>query len=441
MDEEGLTPMTTTEDGDGRVTSKRDDEHGCEFAHGGILLHQVVGNGFREGQTSNVEAGGRAPVIDLSALLSPPRSRGERSRDAILRVLDGLTFRILNLVVLFLVVVDGAFFFFLLIGAHGMCTHKNFKNFQARHCEQHHNEQNALPATSSCLEIINQEQHDRAMEIENAAKVILKEAAEGRLRQTFDDRATISSAFNHLFAESLPPPDALNVCHYARELIQVEGTTPGEPIRFPTIGTNGFITGAPRRMSAEGTIQARVSRAANVAKHVMTEGGRAITLEGTSANHPEMNAAENMAALAACIRAAICDIDHKYPGSIKSCVAVVELSNGVCQNRADAHGALVIHGDDQLLSIAEDFQSFLIQRGAMNRAMHETDGTQVVIVCGVDRIHRFYEWMRYCTKAESNQSDAYVQRLEEALQDAGINIVGNSLDNLFILHKKRAVIE
>ena len=229
------------------------------------------------------------------------------------------------------------------------------------------------------------------------------------------------------------------MCRYVRELIQVEGTTPGEPIRFPTNGTNGFIPGAPRRVSAEGTIQARASRAANVAKHVMTGGGRAITLEGTSANHPEMNAAENMAALAACIRAAICDIDHKYPGSIKSCVAVVELSNGVRQNRADAHGALVIHGDDQLLSIAEDFQSFLIQRGVMNRAMHETDGTRVVIVCGVDRIHRFYEWMRYCTKAEqertSNQSAAHVQRLEEALQDAGINVVGNSLDNPFILHK------
>ena len=87
------------------------------------------------------------------------------------------------------------------------------------------------------------------------------------------------------------------------------------------------------------------------------------------------------------------------------------------------------------------FSYFLIQREAMNCAMHETDGTQVVIVCGVDRIHRFYEWMRYFTKAESNQSDAYVQRLEEALQDAGINIVGNSLDNLFILHEKRAVIE
>jgi hypothetical protein len=69
--------MTTTEDGDGRVTSKRDDEHGCEFVHGARpaagILHQAE-NEFREGQTSDVEAGGRAPKIDLSAL-SPPRSR------------------------------------------------------------------------------------------------------------------------------------------------------------------------------------------------------------------------------------------------------------------------------------------------------------------------------------------------------------------------------
>ena len=271
------------------------------------------------------------------------------------------------------------------------------------------------------------------MEIENAAKVILKEAAEGRLRQTFDDRATISSAFNLLFAESLPPPDALSVIRYAGELIHVESTTtPGEPIRFPHIGSNDFIPGAPRRVSAEGTELARTSRAANVAKHVMTGGGRAILLEGTSANHPEMNAAENTAALAACICAAICDIDHKYPDSIKSCVAVVELSTGVRQNRADAHGALVIHGDDQLLSIADDFQSFLIYRGAMNRALHKTDGTRVAILCGIDRFQRFYEWLLYCIKAKRETKGGTV---------TGINIVGNRLDNLFILHKKRAVIE
>ena len=90
-----------------------------------------------------------------------------------------------------------------------------------------------------------QEQHARAMEIENAARVIQKEAAEGRLRQTFNDRATILSAFNLLFAESLPPPDALSVIRYAREQIHVESTTPGEPIRFPHVGSNDFIPGAP----------------------------------------------------------------------------------------------------------------------------------------------------------------------------------------------------
>ena len=73
-----------------------------------------------------------------------------------------------------------------------------------------------------------QEQHARAMEIENAARrVIQKEAAEGHLRQTFDDWATILSAFNPLFAESLPPPDALSVIRYAQEQIHVESTTPG----------------------------------------------------------------------------------------------------------------------------------------------------------------------------------------------------------------------
>ncbi len=131
---------------------------------------------------------------------------------------------------------------------------------------------------------------------------------------------------------------------------------------------------------------------------------------------------------------------------------MVELSTGVCQNQADAHGALVIHGDDQLLSIAEDFQSFLIQRGAINRALHETVGTRVGIVCGLDRFQRVYELILYCIKAvretrtgrgkeEAALRASFVLRRGEALQDAGINIVGNRLDNLFILHKKRAVIE
>ena len=77
-----------------------------------------------------------------------------------------------------------------------------------------------------------------------------------------------------------------------------------------------YIPGAPQRVSSEETEQARISRAVNMSKHIMTRDGHAITLEGISANHPEMNVAENVAALASCIRGAICDIDRKYPGLV-----------------------------------------------------------------------------------------------------------------------------
>ncbi|GAX10588.1 hypothetical protein FisN_14Lh086 [Fistulifera solaris] len=53
--------------------------------------------------------------------LIPPVSRGEQFRDALLRHLDHPFFQILGIVVIFLVIIDGAFFFFLLVGWHGMC--------------------------------------------------------------------------------------------------------------------------------------------------------------------------------------------------------------------------------------------------------------------------------------------------------------------------------
>jgi hypothetical protein len=34
-----------------------------------------------------------------------------------------------------------------------------------------------------------------------------------------------------------------------------------------------------------------------------------------------------------------------------------------------------------------------------------------------------------------------IQRLEETRQNAGVDVVGNHHDNLFIVHKKRAVVE
>ena len=57
----------------------------------------------------------------LEALV-PPITGSENFRDALLRFLDSTPVQYLGLAVLFLVVVDGAFFFFLMIGAHTLCN-------------------------------------------------------------------------------------------------------------------------------------------------------------------------------------------------------------------------------------------------------------------------------------------------------------------------------
>jgi Protein of unknown function (DUF2985) len=59
-------------------------------------------------------------VVALS-LLQPPPSRWERLRDAIFRVLEGRFFSTVSIVVLILVIADGALFFFLLMGWQAMC--------------------------------------------------------------------------------------------------------------------------------------------------------------------------------------------------------------------------------------------------------------------------------------------------------------------------------
>ena len=46
-----------------------------------------------------------------------------------------------------------------------------------------------------------------------------------------------------------------------------------------------------------------------------------------------------------------------------------------------------------------------------------------------------YRWKSAAERAR------YVQRLEETMQNAGIDVVGNHHGNLFILHEKREVVE
>lgn len=61
-------------------------------------------------------------IIPLSEL-DPPPSRSELLRDKWLDFLSGKVHFCIGITVMFLIVVDGAFFFFLLIGAQNMCSH------------------------------------------------------------------------------------------------------------------------------------------------------------------------------------------------------------------------------------------------------------------------------------------------------------------------------
>jgi len=80
-----------------------------------------------EPETPAKPAPAKGEVLKLTpfdmADLDPPRKRREMARDYILAWFDGRIFPLLNMIALFLIVVDGTFFFFLLVGWHGMCTH------------------------------------------------------------------------------------------------------------------------------------------------------------------------------------------------------------------------------------------------------------------------------------------------------------------------------
>mmetsp|Transcript_4900 Transcript_4900/g.7431 ORF Transcript_4900/g.7431 Transcript_4900/m.7431 type:complete len:274 (-) Transcript_4900:157-978(-) len=54
--------------------------------------------------------------------LDPPQSSGEKIRDRLLEILDGKVFQYIGIFVLIAIIVDGAFFFFLLVGWQAMCN-------------------------------------------------------------------------------------------------------------------------------------------------------------------------------------------------------------------------------------------------------------------------------------------------------------------------------
>lgn len=53
--------------------------------------------------------------------LDPPAGSSERIRDSLLRLLDRPVFQVIGMIVIFLIIADGALFFFLLMGWHALC--------------------------------------------------------------------------------------------------------------------------------------------------------------------------------------------------------------------------------------------------------------------------------------------------------------------------------
>lgn len=85
------------------------------------------GQEVREGEYVQSEHGHRhfATLEHSLHHINPPQSRGEKCRDSIIDMLDAPFFQCLGIFVLFWVITDGAFFFFLLMGWHAMCEPKD----------------------------------------------------------------------------------------------------------------------------------------------------------------------------------------------------------------------------------------------------------------------------------------------------------------------------
>eukprot|EP00611_Tribonema_gayanum_P031579 TRINITY_DN915_c1_g1_i1.p2 TRINITY_DN915_c1_g1~~TRINITY_DN915_c1_g1_i1.p2 ORF type:complete len:364 (+),score=123.04 TRINITY_DN915_c1_g1_i1:97-1188(+) len=280
------------------------------------------------------------------------------------------------------------------------------------------------------------------------AAATAKLEAEARLRATLRDKDTISALFHTRFVPSAPPPQALNVVRWAQERVQVHDFIAGKfedsPIAFirmpkmNTLKTEAQSKGE-RRASQNHTDTSRISRAVNITADLfVVHEAVFLKLQGTSFNLPGAPATTNMAAGAACIKAAIGDLDMRFPGRVKVVLAKLEMCGVERPERVDAHGIVVINGMKEAMEMAAAFKTQLVVRGAMCPAMHATDRTRVAVESTGDTAQRVYEWVQYIIKANSShQQHIDRPRTRATLQMANIPIVGNEDDMLFLYHSRQ----
>ncbi len=153
-----------------------------------------------------------------------------------------------------------------------------------------------------------------------------------------------------------------------------------------------------------------------------------------------------MIAMKACIHKAICDVNDQYPDMIVSVLSKIEVSltSSERANRVDAHGVIIIKHTCNSVQFADDFQTRMIDRGAMCCDMHNVDHTRVKVIHGIGRYHSLYVWISYIFKANDRKltkkkTIVHKDHVYGIMVKAGTSVVGNAFDQLFILHKKRDV--
>ena len=248
---------------------------------------------------------------------------------------------------------------------------------------------------------------------------------------TYENANKYQAECDCLFKVSLPPDEDYNLN------------------RFNSFSKKIFIKGSlPRPGTTDpGLYQCISSRAFNVTKFMLeseTDFG-IIRIAGTSANLYD-TVVKTMIALKACIHKAICGVNDQYPNMIVSVLSKFEVSKPSFKrpNQVDAHGVIIIKHTCNSVQFADDSQTRMIDRGAMCRDMHNVDHMKVEVIHGIGRYHSLYIWISYIfklsdrklTKKETTVHKDYEYGI---MTKAGISVVGNAFDQLFVLHKKRDV--
>jgi hypothetical protein len=119
-----------------------------------------------------------------------------------------------------------------------------------------------------------------------------------------------------------------------------------------------------------------------------------IRIAGTLANLYD-TVIKTMIALKACIHKAICGVNDQYPNMIVSVLSKIEVSKPSSKR---PNGVIIIKHTCNSVQFADDFQTRMIDRGAMCRDMHNVDHTKIKVIHRIGRYPSLFIWISYIFK-------------------------------------------